>query len=105
MTELIGRFVGTSTGGILACGLTIPGGASNVPKYTMSDILELYTKNGKHIFSQAPQSLFAMRSRLMDRMNQLFNVKYTAKSMNSIMKTYFGDCLLSECITNVMIPR
>src|SRR5688572_13168796 len=51
--KLFHLIAGTSTGGIIALGLTKPtsdGGFS----YTASDMLKLYEENGKDIFSRRP---------------------------------------------------
>lgn len=54
MYQLVDLIAGTSTGGIIALGLTAPHREEkNKPLFTADEILEFYKKNGEKIFSQS----------------------------------------------------
>src|SRR5260370_39365413 len=51
IAELFHLVAGTSTGGILAVGLPVPG-ADGKPKYTAQDMIDLYVKHGAALFTK-----------------------------------------------------
>jgi uncharacterized protein len=53
ISELFGLIAGTSTGGILALGLTKPDDRGR-PQYTAEELISLYEKEGATIFSRSP---------------------------------------------------
>ena len=52
ISALFDLIAGTSTGGILAVGLTVPG-EQRKPKYTATDMVELYADRGHEIFQRS----------------------------------------------------
>lgn len=93
--------VGTSTGGILGCFYLTPNPdkGDNKPssKYIASYALELYTKKGKFIFSDAKRhTWFGLR--------QLINAtRYSPKNLEKIFEEEFGDLKFSDLIKPCVI--
>ena len=95
ISEMFDLIVGTSTGGILALGLTKKGGNGKV-EYTANDLLKLYTEEGSEIFSRT----------CWHRMKSLegwMGTKYPAENIEKILEEYFGKELLSNAANNVVV--
>lgn len=90
--QLFDLIAGTSTGGILALGLTKPN-ASGAPEYTAEAICQLYADKIPHIFRN-PQSWWG----------NLLSPKYRSFAFQEILKSAFGDCRLKSALTDVLIP-
>ncbi len=86
---------GTSTGGILAVGLTTPG-ANGQPKYTPAALADLYRKEGGRIFS----STFAHKLVSVFSLN---GPKYDASGIESVLQQYFGGARLKDSLTEVLV--
>jgi patatin-like phospholipase/acyl hydrolase len=86
---------GTSTGGILALGLTVPG-TRKKPKYSAGRLIDLYKKEGATIFSRSPWHRMTSGGGLLDQ-------KYPAKGIESVLATYFGNARLKDTITPVLV--
>jgi predicted acylesterase/phospholipase RssA len=80
---------GTSTGAILAAGLSRP---DPLPAKAISD---LYLAHGQAIFS---------RSRFSYIRSTITGPKYDASAFEAIMRANFGTTKLSDCLTPVLIP-
>ena len=92
LTDVIDIFAGTSTGGIIALGLTVPG-KEGKPKYQASDLVKLYKTKGGAIFPK-------------DRWRQLFSLflpAHSLKGMRAIFKEYFSNLNLSQTLKDVLI--
>ena len=96
ISELFDLVAGTSTGGILALGLTKPDG-NGKPQYTATDMSNLYLREGTTIF---PHSLF----REVRTLDGLTDARYPAAPIERILAGHFGDTMLSRALTEVVIP-
>ena len=121
VADLFDLVVGTSTGGILALGLTVPD-ASGRPKFSAGDLQALYCRDAGEIFKPWDASDLAARAedavaqRLVDLnvidaqhksaleggsgkpvpwWRGLFHPKYTASGLEGFLQTHFGDAPLS----------
>ncbi len=88
---------GTSTGSLIACGLTMPSKEDPTkPLYSAQDIVNLYEREGKKIFSNS----FISRLR---KLRPLHEPKYSANNIEDVLRRYFGNAKLSETLCNVLI--
>lgn len=95
ISQLFDLIVGTSTGGILALALVKPG-KNRRPHYTAEDVIQLYEDQGQRIFSR---SLFHQ----IVSLDGLVNKKYQSGPLEEVFEEFFGDALLSEAVSNVML--
>jgi patatin-like phospholipase/acyl hydrolase len=91
--DLIG---GTSTGSLLAMGLTIPG-EDGKPKYSAKDLMELYEEHGKKIFHRSIWRKVESAWALLDE-------KYSPRGLEKVLEDYFGETRLKEALKPVIIP-
>ena len=92
ISELFDLIAGTSTGAILALGLTKPN-ASGKPEFTAQRICELYEEEIPNIFRN-PQSWWG----------NLLTTKYKSFAFQEILKNAFGECRLKSALTDILIP-
>lgn len=78
---------GTSTGAIIACGLSL-----GIPA---RKILELYLEKGEYIFSG---------NKLLGTLRSITNSKYKNTNLKTCLKEVFEDKLLGESKTRLLIP-
>lgn len=89
--------VGTSTGSILALGLTRPSNMNaQLPLFAAEDLVQLYRDQGPEIF---PRSFAAVRY-----LRRLFRPKFSPHAVEAVFQKYFEDVRLHEALTNVAIP-
>lgn len=93
--KLFDLITGTSTGGILAVGITKPGGGGK-PKYSAADLIQLYEKEGMRIF---PDSVW----RRIPGHVLVNDEKYPSDGIEGVLKEYFGDSRLNESLTDVLV--
>jgi patatin-like phospholipase/acyl hydrolase len=133
IAELFDLIVGTSTGGILALGLTKPG--SNGPAFSAAQLLDLYLNHGENIFPHGGKplirysGLFGDRSPLKqnatlgERLKHFMgfaeiqkvaspfggnpkfagNAQYFPDGFEELLLEYFGETPLSAALTDVIV--
>ncbi len=96
VSKLFDIIAGTSTGGILALGLTRPNEAGQ-PAFSADEMVALYEQEGSRIFS----SNFWHKLRSLGAIG---DQKYPSKGVDEVLRRYFGQTRLSEALTSVVVP-
>jgi patatin-like phospholipase/acyl hydrolase len=87
---------GTSTGGILALGLTKPNAARTAPALSASDLVRLYEEQGQTIFNR---SLW----HVVEALGQLNGPKYDGEGARQALTKYLSGARLREAQTRVLV--
>jgi len=93
--ELFDLIAGTSTGGILALGLSKDDG-SGKSEFSAKDLANLYERNGKDIFSRSLWKGVASFGGVLDE-------KYSEDGLESVLDEYFGSEILGNALTELLI--
>ncbi len=96
-SALFDIMAGTSTGGILALGLTKPAGGTRRPAYSAAAMMEFYTDLGPVIFSKPLW-------RSVASLNGLVRSRYPDGAVEKVLMDFFGDARLKDATTSVFIP-
>lgn len=96
--ELFDVIVGTSTGGIIACGLTCTKDGVN-PLLTIDKLIELYTTKGDIIFPAKKNFI----TKSISSVNSIFNPKFSPKGLDGLLTDYFGDLTLVDTLKPVIV--
>lgn len=95
IAELFDLIAGTSSGGILALGLVKPG-SDGRPEYAAEDGIKLFAAQGARIFSRS----------MWHKIHSVWSVeqeKYQSEGIEAVFREYFGDALLKDSLTDVLI--
>jgi uncharacterized protein len=93
--EMVDLVAGTSTGGILACGLTRPG-PDGRPRFSAEELAGIYVEEGPKIFHRSLlKRVFSVGGWVDER--------YEDDGLNAALERYLGDDLLSQALVEVFI--
>ena len=91
---------GTSSGALTALGITTPTktneGVINKPKFSMSDIVNIYETCRTDIFPEKIIEKIAV-------LEQAFHGKYDSFSLENLLESLFGNCTMSDSLSSVLI--
>jgi len=82
---------GTSTGGIIAAGLSIPNEKHN-PKFSADDLVSFYQNDSKNIFKKG------------FKYKKIFRSQYSNRDLQKALASNMGRTRFGNLLTNVMIP-
>lgn len=93
--ELFDLISGTSTGGIIACFLALPG-EDGSPGRPASEVVRFYTE-------QCPKIFHASRARKVTTLGGVLNEKFNAEQLESSLKLALGEARLSDAATDLLV--
>ena len=86
---------GTSTGGIIALGITKNQG-NGLPEFSAKDLLNIYLTKGHQIYSQK-------LSLEIKSIHGFFDELYSHENLELILQSYLGDAVLGDALTKVFV--
>jgi len=95
--DLFDMIAGTSTGGLIACGITVSDDGIH-PKYTLQDIENVYTKRGNDIF---PKKNFI--ERIINSVTCLKRPRFSEVGIDKVLTDMFEDRRITNCILPIFI--
>ncbi len=95
IARLFDLVAGTSTGGILALGLTIPKNGCQ-PLHSAQELADLYEHQGRRIFSRSILRRICTADSLLWK-------KYSCAGIEQVLLEYFGDARLRDAVTDVLV--
>jgi len=97
ITELFDLFAGTSTGGLISCGISLKG-ENNKPKYTLEDLKNVYLDQGGKIFPQK-----SWLGQKFNMIKSVFKPEFSDNGLNEVLKNIMQDYLLTDCLKPLFI--
>jgi patatin-like phospholipase/acyl hydrolase len=91
IADLFDVIAGTSTGGILALGLTCPDGGR--PRYSAAELAEVYLREGERIF---PHEFLGV-------VRQLLSPKYPSRGRERVLADKLGETRLKDALAEVIV--
>lgn len=97
--ELFDVIAGTSTGGIIACGLA--GSADGErPMLDLAQIIDLYENEGATIFPPAETAI----GRFFRGIKAAFDPRYAPDGLDRLLRSNFRDLRLSDALVPIIVP-
>jgi uncharacterized protein len=97
---LFDLIAGTSTGGIITLGVTVPGeqqpSGNKHPRWSAQELADLYANDGPEIFHRS-------LVRTIETVDGLLVEKYAANGLEAVLERCVGDVKLSQALTDVLI--
>lgn len=93
--QLFDLIAGTSTGGLMALALCVPGPDGGA-RHTARDLVRLYEVEGKRVFSRSTWHKIRAVGNLVDG-------KYPASGMEGVLEDYFGEARLKDSLTETLV--
>ena len=90
---------GTSTGGLIASALTLPGNQRGGFRYTLEEVLEVYKQDGNTIF---PMPMGAVESGLR-KVWSLFSATYPEEGIKKVFDRILGEARLADAKVPLLI--
>ena len=94
-SDLFDLIAGTSAGGHIALALTVPDENGN-PRWRASELAEFYKDAYSRIFP-------ASKNRMFEALKGIAEERYSAEGIEKVLEEIFGDAMLSEALTEVLI--
>jgi patatin-like phospholipase/acyl hydrolase len=96
MTDCFHMFAGTSTGGLIALGLTVPDPAApGRPRLSGADLVELYETEGPRIFSDTLHKLFSLGG--------WSGPKHSQARLARALRERFGEARLRDALRELIV--
>ncbi|MES2774359.1 MAG: patatin-like phospholipase family protein [Bacteroidota bacterium] len=102
ISELFNLIAGTSTGGIIALGLTKPDPKKGYA-FTADDMLQLYVQHGKDIFAKRHQDLLSRIGSLFSITEDVVTHNYDVTGFETLLKGKFGETRIKDAIIPLLI--
>jgi uncharacterized protein len=102
VSGLFNLIAGTSTGGIIGLGLSRPG-PDGQNAYTANDMLDLYEKNGKDIFSRRREDFWSRLGSLFKKTKDIATHNYEIENFEKLLEQKFGDTRLGEGLIKLLV--
>jgi uncharacterized protein len=96
--ELFDFIAGTSTGGLIACGLVVSDNGQT-PKFSLKELENIYLERGKEIFP-SPFGLV----RIFRFIRSLKSPKFKEEGLEKVLTDVLGNKRLTNCIKPILIP-